>query len=286
MFRRLASAAAVAAILPAIAASCGDPGGNPILPPTRPEPPTGPGTRVELPSDPDAVFLEVWEHAGFVPVEHSVGRPPLIWLQVSGQIVVLGPAPEIYPGYILPPLFTGRLGSAALAEVIAAIEATDLPGGGEDINIDDLIDRVADAPTFEFKLNEADRGRSIFVYAMGFRELESDPRVVALTGLLDVVSRLGEVATEEYYGGRMQVVNLGVQPFPEPDLVNFRPWPLPVPPNRPDGFGCHEFEGAQADAVLEAFFGANHAARWLYDGRGYQLVARPLLPEEPGCVGY
>ncbi len=284
-FRGPASAAVAAAVLLAIAASCGDPGGNPALPPTRPDPPTGPGTPVLLPSDPDAVLLEVWEHAGFVPLEHSVGRPPVIWLQVSGQIVVQGPTMEIYPGYILPPLFTGRLGVPALAEVIAAIEATELPGGGEDIIIDDLTDRVADAPTHEFTLNEAGRGRSIFVYGMWFSELADDPRVVALTALLDAVWRLSDVATEEYYGGRMLVISLGVQPFPEPDLVNEHPWPLPVPPARPDGFGCHEFEGAQADAVLEAFRGKNHAARWVHEGQGYQLVARPLLPEEPGCAG-
>jgi hypothetical protein len=65
-------------------------------------------------------------------------------------------------------------------------------------------------------------------------------------------------------------------------------WPLPVPLSSfgtpgAAGFRCGVVEGADLDTLRKPASESNEATPWTSDQKRYQLVFRPLLPDETGC---
>ena len=247
----------------------------PVTPPTTPPPPP-----LVLPEDEDAVFFEVRLQAGFVPVEYSLGRAPLYRLTVAGDLYFEGPIAEIYPGYLLPNLRHARLDEDAFVEVLGALAPLALPATDDDF-IDEFVRIVADAPSHEFLLTDQEGTHRLSVYALFVGEF-SDPRGALLKRLLDVLGRVADISgAERWRGDRLQVWVLEAEPFHEPDLATEAAWPLAAPPGAPGD--CRVFEGEEAARLLRVFEPANHGYRWTHEGSLYQLLARPLFPDEPGC---
>jgi hypothetical protein len=67
-------------------------------------------------------------------------------------------------------------------------------------------------------------------------------------------------------------------PWPGPSLATFG-----APNASQAGLRCGVVDGSDAVAVLHAAAGANELTPWTSDGRRYELVLRPLLPDESGC---
>lgn len=271
-----------------LAAGCGS-DESPVAPTPAPppEPPTAPepGPFV-LPDDPEALFLEVWRSPGFVPVEFALGRPPLHAVSVGGELFFEVPAPEIWPGPILPDIRHARLSEAELSGVIAAVRASGLPGL-DSLAIGQPADRpmLADIPTVEVILRGRDGSHRVSVAGLGIVR-HSDPRVPPLAELVDRLAALAASAdASAWTGDRVQVYASGTPRLPEDAILNLLPWPLPdPPPEEEEEFTCLRYEGEVATDLLAVLAAANHGTRWDYGGELRQLLARPLLPREEPCL--
>ena len=67
-----------------------------------------------------------------------------------------------------------------------------------------------------------------------------------------------------------------------------RTWPGPELPGRPlpgrDAVGCTVVTGAGADRIRAAARDANVATPWTWNHRRWQVILRPLLPDESTCA--
>ena len=281
---RCSPALAAGLFLGLVAGACGsDSGGVPpptVAPPPIPPPPTP----IRLPDGEDTVFLQVEESPGYVPIEYSIGRAPAYRLTVAGDLYYEGPAPEIFPGPLLPNLRHARLPEAALDEVVRAVTATAL-AETDDEQILEYASIIADAPHTTFVLTDRAGEHRLGVYAL-FAGPFSDPRVAPLKALSDTLGRVAEDADHESWrGDRLQVWVLRAEPFPEPDLATVVPWPLAAPPAPEERADCRVLDGAEASRLHSLFERANHGYRWEHEDSLYQLVPRALFPGEAGCAG-
>jgi len=290
--RRLSRSAGglVLLLLLAVAAGCGsDDAPAPTAPPPPEPPPVGPPPNtLDLPDDPGHFFLEIWQGPGFVPIEYALGRPPQHAVTVGGEVYYEGPVFEVFPGPLLPNVQHGQLSEGNLASVIEATAATGISQLGE-VNIPQPTTGpvIADAPTYEVVLRDRQGLHLLRIEALG-AESHTDPRVMAVRDLLEILDQAAaETAAEPYSGERVQVyVSVGPMPPPDPSVANERPWPLPDSPPREEdaeGFECRVYEGQDAAELLEVFADANHGTRWDYEGTLHQLLARSLLPREEPC---
>ena len=265
-----------------LAACGGEPG--PTLPRPMPPPVPPPAPPIVLPEGDDTVWLEVEQHPGYVPIEHSVGRAPLYRLSVGGDLYFEGPTPSIFPGYLLPNLRHTRLGDAAFARVLAAAAALRLAEIEEEV-ITDLASIVADAPTTTVIQTDRAGEHRLSVYALYFEE-HTDPRVPLVKSLLETLGNASDLlGSEEWRGDRLQVWVLASEPFREPDFATEEPWPFAEPPRPVGEPDCRVFEGAERARLFALFRSANYGHRWLHEGNHYQLIPRPLFPGEEGCEG-
>ena len=262
----------------------------PVEPPAPPAPPpTGPPPdTLDLPADPGHLFLEVWRLGGFVPIEYSLGRPPAYAVNVGGDFFYEGPMIEIFPGPLLPNIQAGRISTADVIEVSAAVAAT----GISQIPDEELIRQpatgpiLADAPLTEVVLRDRDGTHILRVDALS-AAAHTDPRVLAIRDLLDVLDSMAvRPGFSEHRGDRVQVWASAEPLLPDPTILKEQPWPLPDAPPAADGqgFECFTYEGATAAGLLEIFLPADHGTRWDYQGVLHQLFARSLIPREEACA--
>lgn len=269
-----------------LAAAFGAPGcaGEPAAPPTSPAPPTGePPPAFELPEDPDALFLVIWQGPGFAPIEYVLGRPPLHALSVDGDLWSEGPIPEIYPGPLLPSILHAGISSADVAAVVERIVEIGLHEV-EDERIEQPASGpvLADAPALSLTLTDRRGLRTLWIDAY-WSEYHQDPRVELARDLLGFLHQAGmDAGNSEWAGDRLQVYAGPGQIF-DSSVISYRPWPLPEPPPNTSGFECQIYEGPVAADLLEEFRSANHGVRWRYEADLYQILARPLIPGEVGC---
>lgn len=246
-----------------------------------------PGT---MPSDyhPDDVILTIAEEGGFAPVEMILGRHPRYVLQADGRLYTPGAIPMIYPGPMLMPVFVGTVDDAAMQEIMDAIGDAGL--GEIDGRTDDTTatDHVADATTTVITYFDGETEHTLSVYALGIA-LESSELAADAAALVDVVDRAASNLTGsvEYQPTRVEIRTGESMSLPDPEFRNTRPWPLQTAPGEMPageyGWRCVVVEGPPATDLLEIFGDANQATVWEHEGTEYPLIARGLLPGDPGC---
>ena len=132
------------------AAACDD--GAPATP-VAPPPPEPRPPPVELPADPEALFLVIELGGGFVPIEYSLGQPPVFALSVAGELWSRAPVPEIYPGPLVPRILHSRVAEAdfeGVLELLAELRLAELAVGElETIRQPEGGPILADAPPLE-----------------------------------------------------------------------------------------------------------------------------------------
>ncbi len=253
----------------------------PVTPPTAPPPDPEPG--LDLPTDPDALFLVLWEGPSFTPIEYALGQPPLYALSGAGNLWSEGPVIAIYPGPLLPSIQLAEIHGDDFDAVLELIQEIGLHELDEE-RIEQPSDRpvLADAPALDVVFTDRS-GTHVLTIDAYHSEFHRDPRVTLIRNLIDHLDGKGVAAgSVEWTGDRLQVYAGSGEIF-DPSVLTERPWPLPDPPPATAGFECRIYEGAVAGNLLEVFAGANHGVRWEYEGSLYQLIARPLIPGEPGC---
>ncbi len=248
---------------------------------------SGPGSPVppdelllQLPDDPAAYFLVVEEHPGFVPVEYALNQPPRFAATVGGRLIAAGVRTG-FPGAMLPPASWIEIGRAAREPIVAAVARSGLPQA-EDSFIPEPSGRIADLGSTTFTLRDRSGERRITVEGFDL-DAHDDPRI---PWLRDVARRLEEAARAGVPadpGPPRLLLYVNADPG-IPAHATERPWPLPDPPPPSDfGFECRLHEGETAARLLARFETADLAARWVFDGEPFQLIARRLFPGEEGC---
>lgn len=224
---------------------------------------------------------------GFVPIEYSLGLPPVFALSVAGDLWSRAPVPEIYPGPLVPGILHSGVAEPDFDAVLGLILDLALP----DLPVDEmeLIRQPADGPTLadapgvEVRFTDPAGAHSLFIeaYASSFHR---DPRVDLVRDLIGRLGRAGGPAASEWTGDRLQVW-VGPGTVHDEAVLVERPWPLPDPPHEEEYFDCQVVEGALAADLMDTFRAAHHGYRWVHEGMLYQVLARWLIPGEPGCEG-
>ncbi len=235
------------------------------------------------------MLLQITDEGGFAPIEFIINQLPRFTLYADGTLLSPGVIPAIFPGPILSPLQETLLDGDDLEDVMTLIEAIGLP------TIDEVIDsslntRVADASTTIARYFDADGGEHVYgVYALGLAFDEPQPdATLNLGALVDLLDGFAAREGDVFEPDRLQLW-LNETPFVDPQLSETLPWPLAV---TPDDFeldatfnrGCYVLAGEAAAAAIDAFNGGNQATLWEYEGSELQILARPLLPGEAGCI--
>jgi hypothetical protein len=252
-----------------------------------------------LPSgDPTTAVLVVETEGGFVPVEYNLTRMPSFALYGDGSLIQPGPQIEIYPPPSLPSITVRALSPEAVRALVArAIDA----GLDEDHELMDMGSvGIADAPATVIRLTVDGETATTRIYALsmlpdrpaGMPASEWEVRRSTLSFLDDLgdltswlpASGIGDERPYEATGA-----NLFVGPYRgRPDLPQAQvPWPLDSPPGadgRPAaGYRCETVTGGEWTAIEEAAGEATTLTPWTSDGERYQVLIRPLFPDEDGC---
>jgi hypothetical protein len=238
--------------------------------------------------DPDDVILTISDEGGFAPIEMILGRHPRYVLQADGRLYMPGAVTAIYPGPMLTPIFVGSVDDATLQEILRLVDETGLP------EVDRLEDttatnHVADATTTFITYFDGTAEHVLSVYALGIAR-ESSQQAQAAAALVDAVEQAARALPDavEYRPTRIEIRTGERMALPDAEFRNSMPWPLSVAPDEiPEaahGWRCVVVEGPQATDLLKVFGSANQATTWEYEGTEHALLARGLMPGEPGCA--
>jgi hypothetical protein len=240
---------------------------------------------LNLNEDPDSILLSVTSAGGFVPVEFMVNQGPHLVLTRGGQLIHQGPQIEIYPGPLLANWQVSQLDEESMLFVLEELDALNFDEIGQVENNDAT--GVADAPITTVRFYNQDGEHSFAVYALGISEDSTDSRVPILANLVDRLGTMTGASATSYMPEMIQVVaGVGAGEIDEA-VANVREWPLPVSYEDMTQIGfdwrCAAYEGEEAQNLLSVFAEANQATRWTLGEVDYQILVRPLFPEETPC---
>jgi hypothetical protein len=238
-----------------------------------------------LNEDPDSILLSVTSAGGFVPVEFMVNQGPHLVLTRGGQLIQKRPQIEIYPGPLLANWQASQLDEESMLFVLEELDALNFDEIGRVENNDAT--GVADAPITTVRFYNQDGEHSFAVYALGISEDSTDSRVPILANLVDRLGTMTGAPATSYMPEMIQVVaGVGAGEIDEA-VANVREWPLPVSYEDMTEIGfdwrCAAYEGEEAQNLLRVFAEANQATRWTLGEVDYQILVRPLFPEETPC---
>lgn len=284
--RGLLTAAAVPLLLlgacarPGAAEQAGSPGSAPV-------------TESTTAAGPDAIALRVEYRGGFVPAESIPGRIPRFSVYADGRAFSEGPVPAIYPGPALPNLQVVTLSPQRVQELTAEALAAGVKTGG-----DFGTPNVADIPSTRITVTTAGGEQSVEVMALN-EAAPDDKSLTAeqhaarkrLTEFLASLDRLFAEATspaaKQYQPERLAVLAQPYQDTGDGAGGAAVAWPGPALPGtaltEQPKVNCLTVEGTEKDAVWKLAEKANARTPWESAGQKYQIIFRPLLPDETSC---
>jgi hypothetical protein len=257
-------------------------------------------TAIEHPTGADEVVLRVEYTGGFGPVDYTLRSIPSWTLYGDGTLVMQGPQIEIYPPPALPGLTATPISEQGVQAILEAARDAGLMEGDASYGND----CIADAATTRFTTNANGSTSVVSAYALDVGEpagscgdeRDADERAA----LAEFQMQLGDLRSwlpEGSVGEEQQVdpseLRVYSQPYrgkPDPPQDDVA-WPLGEPL---EGFGepvedfggpmrCGVVEGEDLSTLLPVAGAANEITPWTSDGGEYQLIFRPLLPDESGC---
>ena len=251
---------------------------------------------ISHPTGASKVVLRVSSGGGFVPVEYNLRAMPSFTLYGDGTVIVPGPVIQIYPGPAVYPLVRSKLSERQVqALLVRARQAGLLAPRAVDYGDMGTIG-IADAPTTTVILNAAGRHITRHAYALGITAGSgrlTPAQVSARKALARFVSRLPEGVSGASYAPHAIAAYVG--PFRGQTQPGGRRvvWPLASnlatagkPVSNGLEYRCILVGGAGAKKLTAALRKANERSRWIARPGAtvaYQLIARPLLPDERRC---
>lgn len=257
-----------------------------------------PSAGIERPTGANDLILRVDVGGGFIPVEYTLRSFPMLSIFGDGRLITQGPQIEIYPGPALPNLLVRTVSDEGVDAILEAADDAGLLGPGRDYDFP----CIADAGTTTFTLNAGGATHVVSAYAL-FEGAGDCPGVDAEARgkLVEFQTKLGDLASWLPAGSLGEErpfvedeLRVFVRPYsasPEPELEQqVVEWPLPTPL---DTFGepypdlentrCGVVSGTDHDELRDAAQLANELTPWASNGARYQLIFRPLLPDEHDC---
>ena len=254
------------------------------------------GAAIVHPKAARAVVLRVSSGGGFVTPQTNLRALPSFTLYGDGTIIVPGAIIQIYPGPAVYPLVRSRLDERGVQALLKRAQRSGLLapnaidyGGMGAVGVSDM-------PTTTLLVNAAGRHVKRAAYALGASAQGgrlTPAQAKARRALAQFVAKLphglsGAVAPPHALAIYVAPFTGQAQPG-APRIV----WPLErslatagKPVSSGLAYRCMAVGGEDAKTLLAALRKANEQSRWTA-GPGakasYQLVARPLLPDERGC---
>ncbi len=266
---------------------------------------SSPTPGITHPTGADDLVLRVEQVGGFVPPTVTLVRLPSVSLFGDGRLITEGAQTEIYPQPALPPLLVQLLTEAGVQRILELArdsgllekDASYFQGG------------VADAPTTVFTVNAGGGRHVVRASALGFDRGPGSGHVLrgdlaALRALERFHGQLADPAAVLPAGSigdshpyELEALRLFVSPGApssssgpdEPAVV----WPLSTPLAEfgtavPDAGGlgpvrCGTVDGATLNELMPSVRRATQISPWTSDGEAFEIVFRPLLPDESGC---
>lgn len=226
---------------------------------------------------------------------------PQVSVYADGRVISQGAQIAIYPGPALPPLMLSRLSPAGVDRVLGKAAEAGLTGGDRHYPMRD----VADVHTTTFTVMVEDAVHVVTAEGLGLEaghedqldatELQARRAMLGFqVALTDLGGWLGRDVIAEglpYEFDELRVFARPGLPPEEPDLVQpTLEWPFSEPLasfGEPYPMGedarCGTVSGDDLQTLLPLFMSANQSTPWESDGERYELLLRPLLPDESGC---
>lgn len=278
----------------------------PTIPPSTDVPPvtdlstTPPATDIEmtpLPTNVDAAVtghlesLVIRSVGGFVPWAYSVRELPMVTV-ADGQVITTGPMIEIYPQPALPNVRTRPITDAGLAQITAMLNASGLLVD----NIDFGFPNVADVPSTDLVVTIDGKTTSISAMALGMDDpiLTKEQREARAT-FNALINRLtsAEPASADTLGPDTPFVATAYQLWSQkvtspPDTAadaiqpKISDWSIPEV-TFDEGNPCVAVDGDVAGRVATLFRSETVISQFRQNGSRWNVIARPLLPNETGC---
>lgn len=268
---------------------------------------TGP---ISYATDPTDLVLQATSGGGLLPQSMRLVEMPNVSIYGDGRVVMLGAHDNGREDPLLPQLTETRVTADGMARILQAARDAGILGPDRRYELPD----VYDLWTVWFTATADGKTHRVSAYALGFEdedrlappgEMGAREKLDALYGqLVDLRAWLpaGTVGTDSAYRPaetRVLVTPLldwstavaGATAAPASPRADqeVRDWPLVGPP---ESFGAAV--GAHGEAWYCAVVGPDQVAalgldtatrdtRWRAGEHLYQIVARPLLPDESGC---
>ncbi|SDS24387.1 hypothetical protein [Actinoplanes derwentensis] len=244
-------------------------------------------------ADPDSIALRVEYRGGFVPAETIPGRIPRFSVYADGRALSEGPVTAIYPGPALPNLQEIKLSAAQVKELTDGALAAGVKSGG-----DFGTPNVADTPSTRIVVATAGGEQTVEVMALNEANPDDKSLTAAqhaarkkLTEFLASVDRLfaetASPASKPYQPTRLAVLAQPYQDTGDGAGGATVAWPAAALPgaalNEQLKINCVTVEGTELEAVWKLAGTANARTPWESAGKKWQIIFRPLLPEETGC---
>lgn len=301
--RRPSLAPAAAIVLVAMVAGCA-PGGTPG--PSATPLDSGP---ISYSTGPTDLVLQLSSGGGLLPQSMRLAEMPDLSIYGDGRVIRLGSHGSGSADPLLPQLIETRVTADGMARILGAAREAGTLGPDRHYDLPDTYDLW----TVKFTVTADGRTHRVSAFALGFKdeerlappgEMEARRNLNTFNKrLLDLRAWLpaGTVGTDAAYepsGARVFMTRLvdwstavgGATAAPASPRAGqeIRAWPFT---SLPESFGtavdrqglwyCAVVEQGEATALgLDT---ATWDTRWRAAGHLYQVVARPLLPDESGC---
>jgi len=254
------------------------------------------------PADSDRpIFRVTWE-GGFVAPGAFLGRLPVIVVYADGRVIVQGPQIDIYPGPLMPNLQQRTLSADALARLVKLARDKDLL---RTVHYD--FPTIADATDTVLTINVDGMTYRVSAYALNEAAMDLPAGIaddaatkgrIALREFIDILTNLpaSDYIDEEHpyvaksiqvYAGRTGILPNGGGPLDQPAIL----WPLAdlatagvAVVDRAVDVRCQVITGDDLTTILPLLQGANALSAFISNGESFNLIVRPLLPDEDGCA--
>ena len=249
------------------------------------------GAGASPPTGTTDVVLRVFTGGGYVPEQVRLRELPELTVYGDGRMIVAGPTTLEYPGPALPNLRELRLTPGGMARIVRLARTAGLFGAREP---DYGTPPVTDHPSTTVTVDAGGAEVRVSVYALGFdddrltdRQQENRARLQRLIARAERPPRRFVVDGSRalFEPGALDVNVAPVDTSPAPPG---RPWPLgSLVAARAAAFDassvCFTVMDDDAATLVAAARDARADTVWESDGRAYEVVLVPLLPDQRGC---